>query len=86
MTNYWNNLWRRIYAPESKVETEADRLSALQQMAVRRRREHAIVKEQGAPADEALLRASRKRMEEAEIAHTDALQRWNNKQTRQKSY
>ena len=86
MANIFTRLWMRIYAPETKAETEADRLAALQQTAIRRRKEHAVVKEQAAPAEEAALAASRKRMEDADAAHVAALQRFNNKQTRQKSY
>ncbi|MDQ2800786.1 MAG: hypothetical protein M3Y13_14240 [Armatimonadota bacterium] len=52
-----------------------ERLAVLQQTAAGRRAEYAATPDQ----------AARTRMEEAEAAHTAALQAWENKQSRQKS-
>ncbi len=68
----------------SKTKAEVDRIAVLQQTAAKRRAEYAAEKEKTDPLPDALA-ASRKRMEEAEAAHTSALQAWENKQSRQKS-
>ena len=89
MTNYWKLLWRRVSAEDSKIKAELAQIAVLQQTAAGRRAEYARLKEQAEQAIEtqspALLADSRKRMEEAEAAHTAALQIWENKQSRQKS-
>ena len=89
MANYWNLLWRRVSARDTKDNAEVERIAALQQAAANRRAEYAVEKERAALAgDESPpgpLAVSRKRMEEAEAAHTVALQTWQNKESRQKS-
>ena len=88
MENYLTLLWRRLSAQDTKVEAEIERLAVLQRTAATRRAEYAEKKEQAALKGEAqadLLAPSRARMEEAEAAHTAALQAWENKQSRQKS-
>ena len=89
MTNYLTLLWQRFSAQASKVNAEIERLAVLQQTAATRRAEYAEKKEEAARSGEASspgpLASSRKRMEEAETAHTAALQAWENKQSRQKS-
>lgn len=76
MPNYLTLLWQRLSARDAKVTAEVERIAVLQRTAASRRAEYAETKDQ----------AARKRMEEAEAAHTTALQRWNNKQSRQKSW
>lgn len=89
MENYLTLLWRRFSAQDSKGNVEIERLAVLQQTAANRRAEYAEMKTQAALAGEAAspgqLAVSRERMEEAETAHTAALQAWENKQSRQKS-
>lgn len=80
MTNYWNLIRQRFTASDTKTNAEVARIADLQQAAASRRAEYAAEKERGET-----LPASRKRMEEAEAAHTAALQAWENKQSRQKS-
>lgn len=80
MANFLNILWQRLSPDDSKVKAEVERIAVLQQTAARRRAEYAEEKERSAS-----LSSSRKRMEEAEAAHTAALQAWENKQSRQKS-
>ncbi len=75
MTNYLKSLWQRLSARDGKVKAEVERIAVLQRAAASRRAEYAETKDQ----------AARKRMEEAEAAHTAALQSWENKQSRQKS-
>ena len=92
MAKYLKNLWRRLFSDDSqaKAETEVTRIAIAQQAAVRRRAEYAAAQEQAAqagttsPPPEALS-SSRKRVEEAEAAYSLALQKWDNKQSRQKS-
>lgn len=89
MVNYWKLLWQRLSAQDSKVKAEVERLAVLQQTAADRRAEYAEEKEKAArmgnESPPGLLSSSRTRMEEAEAAHTAALQTWENKQSRQKS-
>lgn len=89
MANYLKLLWQRLSAQDSKVKAEVAHLAVLQQAAALRRAEHAQEKERAARTGEASssgsLSSSRKRMEDAEAAHTAALQAWENKQSRQKS-
>lgn len=89
MTNYWNLLRRRLFAPAPKTDAEVERITALQQTAATRRAEFAVEKERAALTGDvsppAALSSSRERMEEAEFAYTAALQTWENKQSRQKS-
>lgn len=89
MANYLTLLWQRLSAPDSKVKAEVERIAVLQQTAASRRAEYAEEKERAALTGDASppspLASSRKRMEDAEAAHTAALQAWDNKQSRQKS-
>jgi|GEM_PF-3517485 len=89
MENYFTYLWQRFSAQDSKVNAEIERLAVLQKTAASRRAEYAEKKEEAARSGEASppgpLDASRRRMEEAEAAHTAALQAWENKQSRQKT-
>ena len=89
MANYMTLLWQRMSAQDSKPNAEVERLAVLQRTAASRRAEYAEMKAQAALIGEASppgpLASSRKRMEEAEAAHTAALQAWENKQSRQKS-
>jgi hypothetical protein len=65
---------------------EVQRIAALQVAAANRRAEYARMKQQNEASDDAALSFGRKRMEEAESAHMAALQAWENRQSRQKSY
>lgn len=89
MANYLTLLWQRLSANDSKVKAEVERIAVLQRTAASRRAEYAEEKERAARAGDASLpgslSSSRQRMEEAESAHTAALQAWENKQSRQKS-
>lgn len=89
MTSYIKLLWQRLSSQEPKVNAEVERIAVLQQTAASRRAEYAEEKERAERAGDPLplpaLIASRKRMEDAESAHTAALQTWENKQSRQKS-
>jgi len=85
VTDYWKRLWQRLSGQESKDDPEVARIAALQQAAALRRAEHAQQKEQSDASPAGALSASRKRMEDAESAHAAALQKWENKQSRQKS-
>lgn len=89
MKKYMNALWQRLSAQDSKVKAEVERIATLQQTAAKRRAEYAEEKDRaavlGSASSPGALSASRKRMEEAETAHTAALQAWENKQSRQKS-
>lgn len=89
MANYFTLLWQRLSASDSKSNAEVEHLAVLQKTAATRRAEYAAQKERAAREGEAsppnALASSRARMEEAEIAHTAALQEWENKQSRQKS-
>ena len=80
MVSYWKSLWQRLFAQDVKTKAEVEQIAVLQQTAASRRAEYAAEKEREAP-----LTVSRKRMEDAEAAHTAALQTWENKQSRQKS-
>lgn len=83
MVNYLTAWWRRSSGQDSKVKAEVERIASLQKTAADRRAEYSAEKEQAAPN---ALSSSRKRMEEAEAAHVAALQAWDNKQARQKSW
>ncbi len=88
MGNYFTLLWRRLSAQDTKTRAEVERLAVLQQTAAGRRAQYAQKKEEAAlngGASPDVLALSRARMEEAEAAHTAALQAWENKQSRQKS-
>ncbi|MGO8673168.1 MAG: hypothetical protein ACLQVD_17650 [Capsulimonadaceae bacterium] len=86
----FQTLWQRLFDRNGRVKAEVERIGALQQAAVRLRAEYASKKEQAAQTGDgggsSVLSSSRKRMEEAEFAHIAALQVWENKQARQKSY
>ncbi len=90
MTNPLRRLWQRLSAPAVGVEAEVARIAALQRAASLRRAEYAAEREQAVQADAGppygLPSSSRKRMEEAEAAHAAALQAWENRQSRQRSY
>jgi hypothetical protein len=85
-------VWQRWCGRDSAVAAEVAHIAALQQAAAKRRAEYAAEKERAALAGTMLLQArdmlslSRKRVEEAETAHTVALQAWDNKQSRQRSH
>lgn len=89
MKNHWQALWQRMSAPDTKVKAELEQLGVLQQAAADRRAEYAEAQKQaegaGNESPPGLLSSSRKRMADAEAAHTAALQAWENKQSRQKS-
>ena len=90
MSNILTLLWQRLSANDSHVKAEVDRIAFLQQTAVTRRAEYGAEQRKAAAIDTApvpnAVSASRKRMEEAEAAHRNALQRWENKQSGQKSH
>ena len=92
MTNYLKIIWQRWCGRDSAVAAEVARLTVLQQAAAKRRAEYAQEKERAALGGTMLLHtqeplsSSRKRVEEAEAAYTVALQAWDNKQSRQKSW
>jgi len=90
MANPWMLLWQRLSGRGENVPTEVERIGILQQAAARRRAEYVEKTEQAARLGEASLSSplsySRKCMELAEAAHAAALQKWENKQSRQKSY
>ncbi len=93
LANSWKALWQRVSAQDTKAKAEVARISALQQTAANRRAEYAAAQaeeqERAAQTGDASppgsLASSRKRMEDAEAAHTAGLQAWENKQSRQKS-
>ena len=87
---YLKRLWHKAFSSESRDRDELDRLGALQQVASSRRSEYAEAKEKAgltfdAPPSSALA-AVRKRMDDAETAHYLALQKWENRESKQKSY
>jgi len=90
MPNYFRSLWQRLTTPEVDDKAEVDKIARLQKAAAARRTEYAALKTQAETADDdatrAALSAGRRRMEEAEIAHTSALQKWQNRESRQRSY
>ena len=90
MPNYFTSLWQRLTAPEVDDKAEVDKIARLQKAATARRTEHAALKTQAETSDndalQLALSASRRRMEEAETAHTSALQKWQNRESRQRSY
>lgn len=89
MANYFTLLWQRLSASETKGNAEVEQIAVLQQTAAQRRAEYAEEKERATQTGDASppgpLASSRQRMEDAEAAHTAALQAWDNKQSRQKS-
>ena len=89
MANYLKKLWRRLHSRNAKVAAEVEQIAVLQQAAARRRAEYAQEEQAAAltatPPPQTSLTLSRKRMEEAEVAYSVALQAWDNKQSRQKS-
>ena len=82
-------VWQRFSGHDSRGKDEVQRIAVLQQAAVRRRAEYAEKKEQADLTGDETLRnmvfVCRRLMEEAESAHMIALQKWENKQSRQKS-
>ena len=90
MPNYFTSLWQRLTAPEVDDKAEVDKIARLQKAATARRQEYAALKTQAETADDDAGRlavsASRRRMEEAETAYTSALQKWQNRESRQRSY
>lgn len=89
MSNHLKALWTRLTTSRLDVATEVERITVLQQAAADRRKEFAALKAQATQTEAAsltALSACRRRMEEAESAHIIALQRWENKQARQRSY
>ena len=90
MANYLKLLWQQLSASDVKTENDVKRIAALQQAAADRRAEYAHKKEQSEQAGQETLPgpllASRKQMEQAESAHLAALQKWQNRESGQKSY
>lgn len=90
MLDYLKSILRQLSATESNTDDEVERIAFLQQTAVRRRAEYHEKKEQATRNDDTQnidsLSFYRKRMEEAEKAHMVALQKWENKQSKQKSH
>jgi hypothetical protein len=90
MANYFKTFWQRLTASDGDDKAEVDRIAALQKAASARRKEYAAMKEQADLAVDGSLHSalsnSRKRMEEADTAHIVALQKWQNKESRQRSY
>ncbi|MDQ2687838.1 MAG: hypothetical protein M3Y28_08235 [Armatimonadota bacterium] len=89
MTNYWERLWQRVSGQEMNSDGEVERIAALQRAASLQRADYAQKREQAKQTGDASLEdalsSSRRKMEEAESAHAAALQKWNNKESRQKS-
>jgi len=92
VANYWQRLWRRLSGRDREplALTEVEQIDRLQRTARLLRAEYAERAEQSARLGEASLAQplsySRRRMELAEAAHAVALQKWENKQSRQRSY
>lgn len=90
MLYYLKHLARRLFPSGIVPAPEVERISALQQIAVKRRAEYRQEKQNASVARDERSTTSfsegRKRMEEAEAAHIVALQRWENKQARQNSF
>jgi hypothetical protein len=91
-----NALWRRLSGGESRDRAELTHIAFAQQEALRRRAEYAAAQEQesataaaaaqtGPVPRQSSLSSSRRKVEAAESAYTAALQRWENRQARQKS-
>ena len=92
MANYLKKLWRRLYGRNAKGAAEVEQIAVLQQAAAQRRAEYAQEEQAALTAttppqasSQGSLTLSRKRVEEAEVAYSVALQAWDNKQSRQKS-
>ena len=90
MANPLEILWRRLSDGDFTTVSEVKRIAVLQQTAVRRRAEYEeeekAVLAGGNTSPSHPLLYSQKRMKQAEAAHAAALQVWENKQSRQKSY
>jgi hypothetical protein len=93
MTNFFKRLWQGLSVPETAAPTsdsDVDRIAVLQKSAAKRRADYREKLAQAALTNDSALQtlatASQKLMEEAEAAHLAALQKWENKQYRQKSY
>jgi hypothetical protein len=88
--NGFQDVLRRLFPKESPVATEVEHIAFLKKAASTRRAEYVDLERSGEPASDAAslarLVASRKLMEEADTAHMVALQRWQNRQDRQKSF
>jgi len=89
MANTWTALWQRVFGQNANAGADVERIAVLQQAAVARRAEYAQEQERAAQdgndVSENQMSASRARVADAEAAHVAALQRWENKQSRQKS-
>ena len=84
-------LIKQLLNPRAVDSTaEVDRIHVLQQAAAARRAEYAQKQEQAGKHGDASAHnpdsTSWKRLKEAESAHIAALQKWENKQARQKSH
>ena len=81
-------LWQNSKFNELRDTEELERLGVLQQIASSRRAEYA--EELGQSGSDAEMCRStieaRRKMNEAETAHTLALREWENRESRQKSY
>ena len=88
MLSYFRSLWERVSPPDP--QTELVRLGQLQKEAVDRRQEHARNMDDAGAVGQAqgsdLLTHSRKRMLDAENGYMVALQRWQNRESRQRSH
>ena len=87
MVNYFRLVWDRMFPPAPQDELKE--IAKLRRIAVERREEHALNLDQaglaGREKGSPLLTQSRKRMLDAESAHMVALQRWENREARQRS-
>jgi hypothetical protein len=90
MTNNLRLLWERLTASEVRSQKEIKNLRLLQLAANNRHMEYAAMQADSAVSPGASLKdslcASRKVMEDADRAHMIALQKWENRLSRQKSY
>jgi hypothetical protein len=90
MNNYMELLRQRLNLPSAKSVNEVERIAALQKTAASRRAEYAEKRKHAdLNGDESVagtLATYRKRMEEAEKTYMVALQRYENLQSKQKSY
>lgn len=81
-------LWQSSKFNDLRDHEELERLGVLQQIASSRRTEYAEELERCGVAGDMCRSAveARKKMNEAETAHTLALREWENRESRQKSY
>jgi len=81
-------LWQNSKLNKLRDHEELERLGVLQQIAASRRTEYADELERCGVVDDMCRSAveARKKMNEAETAHTLALRAWENRESRQKSY